>query len=45
LLVMASPQITFANFGEDLVQNLRSFSQWISALLNAYTRGHQAPVQ
>src|SRR5438477_4028762 len=45
LLVIASPQITFANFGEDLVQNLRSFSQWISALLNAYTRGHQAPVQ
>src|SRR5438445_5453702 len=45
LLVMASPQITFANFGEDLVQNLRSFSQWISALLNAYTRGHPASVQ
>src|SRR5437763_1674950 len=45
LLVIASPQITFASFGEDVVQNLRSFSQWISALLNAYTRGHQAPVQ
>src|SRR5437588_1182565 len=39
LLVMASPQITFANFGEDLVQNLRSFSQWISALLNQFMRG------
>ena len=45
LLVIASPQITFASFGEDLVQNLRSFSQWIGESLNAFTRGHQAPLE
>ena len=42
LLVIASPQITFASFGEDLVQNLRGFSEWIGGLLNAYSSGHQA---
>lgn len=40
LLVIASPQITFVGFGEDLIENLRSFSQWIGGLLNAVT-GHQ----
>jgi len=45
LLVIASPQITFASFGEDLVANLRSFSEWVGGLLNAFTRGHQAPVE
>jgi hypothetical protein len=45
LLVIASPQITFAGFGEDLVANLRSFSEWVGGLLNAFTRGHQAPVE
>jgi hypothetical protein len=45
LLVIASPQITFVSFGEDLLQNLREFSEWVGGLLNAYTRGHQAPVQ
>jgi len=43
LLVIASPQITFVSFGEDLVQNVRGFSEWVGGLLNAFTRGHQAP--
>src|SRR5712691_7917174 len=29
LLVIASPQITFADFAADLVANLRSFSEWV----------------
>src|SRR5438477_3086880 len=45
LLVIASPQITFASFGEDLVANLRSFSEWVGGLLNGFTRGHQGPVE
>ncbi|HKS04479.1 MAG TPA: hypothetical protein VJR49_03905, partial [Chthoniobacterales bacterium] len=45
LLVIASPQITFASFGEDLVANLRGFSEWLGELLNAFTRGHQTPVE
>ena len=45
LLVIASPQITFVSFGEDLVANLRSFSEWVGGLLNVFTRGHQAPVE
>jgi hypothetical protein len=45
LLVIASPQITFASFGENLVANLRSFSEWIGGFLNAFSRGHQAPVE
>jgi hypothetical protein len=43
--VIASPQITFASFGEDLVQNLRGFSQWVGELLNAYGSGHQAAAE
>jgi hypothetical protein len=45
LLVIASPQITFASFGENLVANLRSFSEWVGGLLNTFSRGHQAPVE
>jgi hypothetical protein len=45
LLVIASPQITFAGFGEDLVANLRGFSEWVGGLLNAFARGHHAPVE
>src|SRR4030095_14239782 len=44
-LVIASPQITFASFGEDLVTNLRGFSEWVGGSLNTFTRGHQAPVE
>src|SRR6267154_2767192 len=44
LLVIASPQITFASFANDLVANLRSFSEWIGGLMNQFTRGHGVPV-
>ena len=40
LLIIASPQITFASFGADLVANLRSFSEWVSGLPNQFARGH-----
>jgi hypothetical protein len=43
LLVIASPQITFASFAADLVANLRSFSEWVGELLNQFTRGHRVP--
>jgi hypothetical protein len=41
LLIIASPQITFASFGSDLVANLRSFSEYVGGLLNQFSRGHQ----
>jgi len=41
LLIVASPQITFASFGTDLIANLRSFSEYVGGLLNAFARGHQ----
>jgi len=34
--VIASPQITFASFGADLVENLRSFSEWVGGLANRF---------
>jgi hypothetical protein len=40
LLVIASPQITFASFAADLVANLRSFSEWVGGLMNQFTGGH-----
>src|SRR5438132_8916452 len=43
LLVIASPQITFADFAADLVANLRSFSEWVGGLVNQFTRGHGVP--
>ena len=43
LLVIASPQITFAGFGQDLVANLRDFSEWVGGLVNAFSREHQVP--
>ena len=36
LLVIASPQITFASFGADLVENLRSFSEWVGSLADRF---------
>ena len=41
LLVIASPQITFASFAADLVANLRSFFEWIGELMNQFTAGHE----
>jgi hypothetical protein len=44
LLVIASPQITFASFAADLLANLRSFSEWVGGLVDQFTRGHGVPV-
>jgi len=44
LLVIASPQITFASFAADLIANLRSFSEWVGSLVNRFMQGHGAPV-
>jgi hypothetical protein len=41
LVIIASPQITFASFGNDLIANLRSFSEYAGGLLNRFTRGHE----
>ena len=29
MLILASPQITFANFASDLLRNLANFADWI----------------
>jgi hypothetical protein len=44
LLVLASPQITFASFGADLVENLRGFSEWVGSLVNQFMQAHGVPV-
>jgi hypothetical protein len=41
LLVIASPQITFASFAADLVANLQNFFESLGGLLNQFTRAHQ----
>jgi hypothetical protein len=33
MLILASPQITFASFGADLLMNLGNFAQWMVQLL------------
>jgi hypothetical protein len=45
LLVIASPQITFASFAADLLANLRSFSGWVGELMNQFTVGHGVAVE
>src|SRR5258705_6743625 len=40
LLVIASPQITFASFAADLVANLRSFFEWVGGVMNQFVRRH-----
>jgi hypothetical protein len=32
MLILASPQITFAGFGGDLATNLGNFAQWLMQL-------------
>jgi hypothetical protein len=32
MLVLASPEITFADFGADLLTNLGNFAQWVADL-------------
>jgi hypothetical protein len=39
MLILASPQITFASFGADLVMNFGNFAQWSIELL-AHFKGH-----
>src|SRR5207244_7196993 len=38
MLILASPQITFAAFGADLLTNLSNFSQWVIDLFQGYAR-------
>jgi hypothetical protein len=39
MLTMASPQITFAGFGRDLLVNLGRFAEWIGAVANEFRSG------
>jgi hypothetical protein len=39
MLVLASPQITFAGFGADLLMNIGNFSHWVVDLFDRFTRG------
>jgi hypothetical protein len=39
MLVVVSPQITFASFGADMVTNISAFSHWIVSLLEEFRRG------
>ena len=41
MLILASPQITFASFGTDLVANIANFSHWIVDLFKRFTLGAQ----
>jgi hypothetical protein len=34
MLVLASPQITFASFGADLLTNFGNFADWVLELLH-----------
>ena len=40
MLIMASPQITFAGFGADMVENIGRFSRWIVMLFEEFQKGH-----
>ena len=39
MLVLASPQITFADFGADLLANITNFAHWIVYLADRFARG------
>jgi len=39
LLIVASPHITFANFGADLAKNLATFSHWVGDLAERFAQG------
>jgi len=39
MLIVASPHITFANFGADLAKNLGNFSQWVGDLADKFVQG------
>ncbi len=42
MLVVASPQITFANFGAELGENLTAFASWVGGVTDQFTRGSGA---
>jgi hypothetical protein len=39
MLILASPQITFASFGADFVANIANFSHWIVDLFEHFSLG------
>jgi hypothetical protein len=39
MLILASPQISFASFAADLIANIGNFSQWIMDLFEQFARG------
>lgn len=39
MLIIASPNITFASFGSDVVQNIGNFSHWVMTWVNRFSRG------
>jgi hypothetical protein len=41
MLILASPQITFASFGTDFMANVANFSHWIVDLFERFTLGAQ----
>jgi hypothetical protein len=43
MLVVASPRITFASFGADMVTNFGTFSQWMATLFDEFKRGAHHP--
>jgi hypothetical protein len=40
MLILASPHITFAGFGADLLTNLSNFSTWLADLLQEFVHRH-----
>ncbi|MGI8819736.1 MAG: hypothetical protein ACR2ID_02520 [Chthoniobacterales bacterium] len=43
MLVVASPQITFVDFGSELGENIGAFSNWVGMLSDRFKRGAGAP--
>ncbi|MDQ2867601.1 MAG: hypothetical protein M3R59_04205 [Verrucomicrobiota bacterium] len=41
LLIIASPNISFASFGADLLNNIRGYAEWLGGLIDAFARGAQ----
>ncbi|HEY5036879.1 MAG TPA: hypothetical protein VII74_07085, partial [Chthoniobacterales bacterium] len=41
MLIIASPRITFASFGEDIVRNIANFAHAVVLLVERFERGAQ----
>jgi hypothetical protein len=39
MLIIASPNITFASFGADIVRNIANFAHWVVTLVERFSRG------